>query len=228
MHPAIRIVIFLILLGVLAHARIYVPLIIFTVAVLIFPQHSFHGLLRTWRLFWRLRWLFLSITILYLLVTPGTPLEQKFLPWSPAYEGVLLVLQRLSGWLVILYLFALFSLMTTPAQWQSGIYWLLNSIRWPNRMAERVTLRMALTMQAVIEMQQQVTLQQTELKGHVIHSYIERITTTLIRAQQQAMQMPIQQINIDADTPPQWYEWSYPLLMTLGLTGLQQVIFSWR
>lgn len=228
MHPAIRIVIFLIFLGVLAHARMHVPLIVFFITVLIFPQYSSLGLQRCWKLFWRLRWLFLSITVLYLLVTPGTPLWQNNLPWSPSYEGLFLVLQRIFGWIVILYLFALFSLMTTPAQWQSGIFWLLKSTHWSNHRAERLTLRMALTLQAVDEMQQPIGLQQTKIKGNVIHTFIERFGLILTRAQQQAMQMPIQQIIIDADVPPNWYEWIYPVLVLLGLSGLQITALLWH
>jgi hypothetical protein len=228
MHPAIRIVIFLILLGVLAHARIQVPGIIFVVALLLFPRHSLRALRNSWRLLWRLRWLFLSITILYLVVTPGEPVWQGFLPWSPSREAILIVLQRLSGWAVILYLFALFSLLTTPAQWQSGIYWLLKSIRWPGCLAERLTLRMALTMQAVTELQQQFVMPRPKTKGVFWDALIGRLTTLLTQAQSHALQSPLKSVDLDALTPPRWYEWSYPLLLLLGLSGMQLAPRFWH
>lgn len=227
MHPAIRIVIFLMLLGVLAHAQIQVPGIVFVFALLLFPRHSLQALRNSWRLLWRLRWLFLSITVLYLVVTPGAPVWQNILPWSPSRQGMLVVLQRLSSWVVILYLFALFSLLTTPEQWQSGIYWLLKSLRWPTGIVERLTLRMALTMQAVTELQQHFVMPHPKTKGAFWDSLIGRLTTLVTQAQSQALQLPLTRVDLDALTPPRWYEWSYPLLLLLTLSGMQLASRFW-
>ena len=120
------------------------------VSFLIFAAFAAVG--KPWPLLRRMRWLFLSLLILYLWFTPGQPLLPTFSS-TPTLEGIEEGLQRIVA-LVLLALAASLLLQTTPrAPLLAALYRLLAALGWIGIKTERLPVRIALTLEAVTQAQ---------------------------------------------------------------------------
>lgn len=99
-----------------------------------------------------MRWLFLSLLILYLWFTPGQPLLPTFSS-TPTLEGIEAGLLRIAS-LVLLALAASLLLQTTPREpLLAALYRLLTPLGWMGIKTERLAVRIALTLDAVTQTQ---------------------------------------------------------------------------
>lgn len=223
MHPAIRIINFLILLGVLAHARLEISLSVFLLSLVFFISDTKTALNKAAQFYWRLRWILLSISILYLLVIPGTPLLPDLRIWQPSREGVSQVAQRLMAWWTIVFLFALFSQRTTASQWQSGLYVLLKPFAVLGLPVEQLLLRMALTLQAVNALQQHLLATTPKPVRLTWSGLIDRLQALLKFTSDQAEQAPLHVVEVNVLPAPLWYHWAVPVFLLATLLGLERV-----
>ena len=221
MHPAIRIINFLILLGVLAHAQLIISLSILLLAISFFRRDTKSALSQATKLYWRLRWLLLSIVILYLVVIPGTPLIPTYENWQPSREAILLVFQRLVAWWTIVFIFALFSQRTTLMQWQSGIYTLLTPFAVMGLPVEQLLVRMTLTLQAVNSLQHYLLTNTQSASRLTWTGFIARVKELIRFTSDQAEHAPLQTIEINILPMPHWSHWFVPVMLLMAFVLLR-------
>ncbi len=106
-----------------------------------------HGV---YRLLWRLRWIFISILIVYLATTPGAPLIPG-MP-VPSVEGASAALQRVSTLAVMVFMLVWLMGNVAPAAQIGAIYRLARCI--PAFPAERLAVRSVLVMESLLAVQE--------------------------------------------------------------------------
>jgi energy-coupling factor transport system permease protein len=149
MHPFVKIACFfflLLLLQYLSPSSITVlcGLICLMAAVLNLPHFS--------QLIKRMRWLFLSLLLVYAYATPGEYLAFLPLNVAPSYEGLHLGLMQIGKLLIaVASLSALFA-SASKSQLMAGLWTLLSPLRLVGLNVERFTVRMLLTLHYVEQM----------------------------------------------------------------------------
>ncbi len=155
MHPFVKIACFfflLLLLQYLSPSSIAVlcGLICLLAAVLNLPHFS--------QLIKRMRWLFLSLLLVYAYATPGEYLAFLPLNVAPSYEGLHLGLMQIGKLLIaVASLSALFA-SASKSQLMAGLWTLLSPLRLVGLNVERFTVRMLLTLHYVEQMAVQAKL----------------------------------------------------------------------
>jgi energy-coupling factor transport system permease protein len=146
MHPFVKIACFfflLLLLQYLSPSTIAVlcGLICLLAAVLNLPHFS--------QLIKRMRWLFVSLLLVYGYATPGEYLAFLPLNVAPSYEGLHLGLMQIAKLLIaVASLSALFA-SASKSQLMAGLWTLLSPLRLVGLNVERFTVRMLLTLHYV-------------------------------------------------------------------------------
>lgn len=182
MHPFVKIACFfflLLLLQYLSPSTIAVlcGLICLLAAVLNFPHFS--------QLIKRMRWLFLSLLLVYAYATPGEYLAFLPLNVAPSYEGLRLGLMQIAKLLIaVASLSALFA-STNKSQLMAGLWTLLSPLRLVGLNVERFTVRMLLTLHYVEQMavQPKLKLDFSQLDKLALASDEPGATLPLILAQ---------------------------------------------
>jgi energy-coupling factor transporter transmembrane protein EcfT len=153
MHPVIRILCFLSLITALARANFPFILLADGIFLLFVLRASSDIFAFTWRLMRRMRWFWLSIILLYVLMTPGGGPSFILGTLELSLGGFLLGLERCLALVTVLLFFALL-IHTTPAtQLQGALYWLLRPLQRLGLPANRLSIRIALTLQKIHELQ---------------------------------------------------------------------------
>lgn len=149
MHPFVKIACFfflLLLLQYLSPSSIAVlcGLVCLLAAVLNLPHFS--------QLIKRMRWLFLSLLLVYAYATPGEYLAFLPLNVAPSFEGLHLGLMQIAKLLIaVASLSALFA-SASKSQLMAGLWTLLSPLRLVGLNVERFTVRMLLTLHYVEKM----------------------------------------------------------------------------
>ena len=149
MHPFVKIDCFLFLLLLLQYLSpssiaVLCGLICLLAAVLNLPHFS--------QLIKRMRWLFLSLLLVYAYATPGEYLAFLPLNVAPSYEGLHLGLVQIAKLLIaVASLSALFA-SASKSQLMAGLWTLLSPLRLVGLNVERFTVRMLLTLHYVEQM----------------------------------------------------------------------------
>jgi energy-coupling factor transporter transmembrane protein EcfT len=142
LHAATRILLWLMLAASIGAWP--APQLLFGSAVLL-PLLWRYGAAPFWRLLRRSRWLLLSLFGVYALATPGAPLW----PDLPALSRAGLHAGALQTWRLVL-LFAGIGLLQAVSAAEDllyGLYVLLGKLKWLGVDAERIAIRIALTLQ---------------------------------------------------------------------------------
>lgn len=155
MHPVIRVLCFLCLIASLARADFPFILLadgIFLLFAFLSPGDIFAF---SWRLIRRMRWFWLSIILLYSLMTPGGGQSLFVGHIELSLGGFWLGFERCMALLTVLLYFALLIHTTSTQQLQGAIYSLLSPLRRLGFAADRLSIRIALTMQMIHTLQLQ-------------------------------------------------------------------------
>ncbi|MDH5230003.1 MAG: energy-coupling factor transporter transmembrane protein EcfT [Gammaproteobacteria bacterium] len=167
----------------------------------------------------RMRFLLLSIAILFFWFTPGQLLWPPWHDFSPSVEGLSLGSQRMLllvfiGWLVYLLL-----LLTSRQQLVYGIYLSVYPAKFLGFQAEKFALRLLLTLeyfQAPLLEKQTPTVshpkgfrQRLQIISDQLYGYFESAFNHQVEKPREILLQP---------TRPRWYEWL--LLMVLPLLSL--------
>jgi len=226
MHPVIRVVCFLLFSIALARPdpeQLAFAIILITGLLFVL---SLEGVKQAFSMVKRLRWLLLSVFVIYGWFTPGPliqlPLPDYLLPSLPGLEAGLLRILTL-----IMLLLAVGSLLVTTSRQQliAALYWLLTPLRWIRWQPERFAIRLALTLDYV-EQQQQLWRGQTPPAEDKVTGRIQRIVhhlgTLLPGLLQQAEHKTTSDVVIDVLPRPALIQWGYPLLLLAGfvLSGM--------
>ena len=218
MHPVIRIVSFVVLTAFLALGD--AANILVAAFILGFLHFKLDGPARqaAWRLLRRMRWLFLSIAVIYLWFTPGAPLipgAASFAAWLPTVDGLWLGALRISALALMATAAALLLSVTARDEILGALRWLmapLGRLRFPD---ERFAVRVALSLEAVTRMQSQVPAALAaagEAAGPSarIDAVAAALFGTVMREAEAADCAPI---SLPAYSSPPLIQWTLPLLL---------------
>ncbi len=182
MHPFVKIACFffvLLLLQFLSSSSIAVLCgFVCLLAAILNLKHFF-------QLIKRMRWLFVSLLLIYAYATPGEYLVFLPLNVAPSYEGLQLGATQIAKLLIaVASLSALFA-STTKSQLMAGLWTLLSPLRLVGLNVERFTVRMLLTLHYVEQMavQPKLKLDFTQLDKLAVSSDESDTSPSLVMVQ---------------------------------------------
>jgi hypothetical protein len=222
MHPVIRIVCYLILAIFLARANgaqlLFSALLLATLLAFFRPPQFVS---RLGRALYRLKWLFLSIVVLYLWFTPESSLADG---GAALQQGLMRI-----GVLVLLIWGVLYMLSgLSQGQLLGAVYFLLRPLGWLGLKPERLALRLALTLQAVVELQARAGTSAPAQPGATPWQRIaQTVAYWFDHVQQQAEHHTLQPHPLPAAMAPGRWQWFYPVLLMLTMLLLQFVHLSY-
>lgn len=149
MHPFVKILYFILVLVLISMVnKQWLFLFVFSMCliVFIFRIKSFLGTLR------RMRWLFLSIWVLYAFGTPGELIPQFPVNFAPSYEGMELGVQQIEKLMVALAALSILLTNSSKEQLMLGLYMLLKPLEYLGLNIERFAARLLLTLNYVEDM----------------------------------------------------------------------------
>ncbi|GMR08332.1 MAG: hypothetical protein BMS9Abin26_1337 [Gammaproteobacteria bacterium] len=217
MHPAIRILSFLVLVGFLARPVIATLLLAGIIVAAFYMQHvngvvsGALGMLR------RVRWLLLSIFILYLWFTPGRALftvAETYQAIIPTVEGLDQGIRRLLALVLIVLAVNLMLIRSEKTELLSGLIWLLWPLKITGLSTEQLSVRLLLTVDYVTRVKELVSKekQSTQLHGKFFNRGAMLIANIYRNNLALAESEPLQEINLPVISSPPVYQWSYPLI----------------
>lgn len=146
MHPFVKILCFiliLLLMSVLSHQLLF---LLFTLLCIVAVKLQFKHFLRTVR---RMRWLFISILIIYAFGTPGELIPQFPVNIAPSFEGVQLGLLQIERLVIALAALSLLFTTSSKEQLMLGLYMLLKPFKYFGFNVEKFSVRLLLTLDYV-------------------------------------------------------------------------------
>ena len=236
MHAVIKIVCFLIFGAAMATANGAVLVLGAVLVALLYLLEGIHGvpsrLPHAFVMLKRLRWLFLSILIVYLFFTPGVLLWSDVL-WGPTEEGLLQGLSRIAVLVLIVAAVNVLIASTEQADFLSAVSWCLWPLSWLGLSHQRLALRISLTLTAVgvlrsayrHEARDEAVAETAEpkafsLKLTTIAKTAHRLFAKVIDDAQHAA---LPEISLPEETRPPLLQWLIPVLLAVVLTGVHMI-----
>ncbi len=217
MHPVIRIISFLTLAVALSVGSRWGHVAVAAVLVLAGYLLAHHrGLPQLLRMVMRLRWLWLSLCIVYFWFTPGMPVWPVLGAWSPTLSGVEEGLLR--GAVLLLIAAAANLLLQTTAQDQllAAIRWLAMPVRLGGGSPDRLALRLALVLDSVPHLRASAGKSEPVPEAGFrarIRGIAGRVSSRFRTVLAEAASMPTREIEVPDTGPPTWLEWLLPVAM---------------
>lgn len=232
MHPVIRIVSFLVLAGFVAFGGKNEIALGFVLVLSVVLYRRLQSIELSTRIIKRMRWLFLSILIVYLWFTPGEPILPIESGLVPTFQGLQTGLLRVLS--LILIIFAVNYFISTIARQRlvEAMVWLLYPLNWIAIDTQRLALRIALTLELIPRVQQIVLdvkqhyvearqksdqSKQVSAKKSLILSRLTMIShlleTLFERTVHEAIKMPSEKIVVDTMQKPPIFQWLVPLII---------------
>ncbi len=220
MHPVIRLVCFLVFAAFLTREGAGGIALGALLVVGLFVVVRGAGLGPAWRMLRRMRWLFLSILIVYFWFTPGTPLWHAVGWAAPSREGAVAGLERIAALALMVFGVSLLGATTPRAGLLGALHWASTPARWVGLAPERLALRIVLVMDAVTELRPVLAAQRAALGGASGRGLINRLGDaaagllgeTLARAERAPCEpTPVPRLA----APPPW-QWLLPLALGLA------------
>lgn len=198
MHPTIKLINLLILaitINIVSDLALYFIAIVLVVALLIYRVS---GVLKS---LYRLRWLLLSVSLIYAFTTAGEYIQQWPFAVSPTYEGLQQAGMQMFRLCLMVAGLTLFTATSDRQQIMSGFYSLVSPIKICGLLPERFAARLWLTLHYVEHRQQDA----------IKNSIFQNLKSTLLQ-QRVAEEMPVS-IDIRLSSL-QWYDvWSPTVLV---------------
>lgn len=149
MHPFVKILYFILILVLISMVNsqlLFLFLLTLCLIVFILRIKSFLGMLK------RMRWLFLSILVLYAFGTPGELVPQFPTNLAPSYEGIGLGLQQIGKLMIALAALSILLANSSREQLMLGLYMLLKPLEHLGLNVEKFAARLLLTLNYVEDM----------------------------------------------------------------------------
>jgi energy-coupling factor transporter transmembrane protein EcfT len=233
MHPVIRIVTFLVFTLFVAFGGY--PQLIFSVAVLglFYALAHAHFPWRTsWQMLKRMRWLFLSMLVVYFWFTPGKEVFPLLADFSPSWQGIQLGSLRIGSLVVIVTALNIIIKSTTTELMTGGLLWLLAPLRSIGLPHERLALRIVLTFNMISEIQYEFDLlKRAKSEGEsnaggeqaISPGFFHRLdrlgrfgANLMGNVLSRAEQIGSQPIELPAEPAPPLYQWGLPVMLLAG------------
>lgn len=178
----------------------------------------------------RLRWLFLSILVVYLFFTPGILLLPDVL-WGPTQEGLTQGLLRIAVLVLIVAAVNVLMSSTGQAEFLSAVSWCLQPLSWLGLSHERLAVRISLTLTAVgvlrtacqheahdetsdVVVAKSVESSSSEPKLMAIAKTAHHLFDKVINDAEQAS---LQAITLPEQSRPPLLQWAIPVLLAIVL-----------
>jgi energy-coupling factor transport system permease protein len=221
LHPVIRLVSFVVLTAFLAlgnAADLFLAGSLLAGLYLAVARHAWPASRRMLR---RMRWLFLSIAIIYLWLTPGEPLLSVPAPWNgwlPTVDGAREGAVRIAALALMAASASLLIQVTSREQMLAALRWLAAPLRHVGFPHERFAVRIALTLDAVGRVQDHVREALNEAPGGGPLERIGAVTAAVFRsALGEAEAAPCAAVTVPAQAAPAMLQWAVPLLLAAVL-----------
>ena len=149
MHPLVKLLYFILLLLLTSLAggiELFLLLMVFCLLLLVFKNKSFLLAVR------RMRWLFLSLLIIYAFGTPGELVPMFPVNFAPTFEGIQLGWMQIEKLLIALAALSLLLISSSREQMLLGLYMLLIPFKFIGLNVERFAARLMLTLDYVEEL----------------------------------------------------------------------------
>ncbi len=177
----------------------------------------------------RLRWLFLSILVVYLFFTPGILLLPDVL-WGPTQEGLTQGLLRIVVLVLIVAAVNILIGSTEQTEFLSAVSWCLQPLSWLGLSHERLAVRISLTLAAVgvlrTACQHEIRDETSEVAATSVESSspepkLMAIAKTahhlFAKVIDDAEQMSLQSITLPEQSRPPLVQWAIPVLLVILL-----------
>lgn len=229
MHPVIRIVTFVVLTAFLARGDL-ANILVACAALLGLSLRLDGGAWRAaWRLLRRMRWLFLSITVIYLWLTPGVPLIPgipSLAEWLPTVDGLWLGVLRALSLALMVTAASLLLFVTSRDEILAALHWLmtpLGLLRFPH---ERFAVRAALSLEAVAQVQSHVrsALAGAEKVGGPLQRIGSVAAAVFGTVTGEAECASCEPITLIRRPPPPLVQWGLPLLLAATMLISMQAL----
>lgn len=217
MHPAIRIISFLVFAAGVIYSGWPQLLLGGSLLMIAFIGLSAVRWVPAFHMVVRLRWLLLSIVLIYLFFTPGVPAPDAVSSWMPSAEGVDAGLHRMLCLIGLVFGVSLLLQTTEREALIAGLLWLAAPLRRLGWDTGRLALRMVLTMEAVAVMQASYAPRAEQPRGLAqrIAYLAASLVSVFVQVTERAEREPPREIAIPILMAPVWYQW----LLPLGLLG---------
>jgi len=218
MHPVVRIVSFIILTAFLARGDLANVLVAGTILMILSLKLDGHVWRTAWRLLRRMRWLFLSIALIYLWLTPGVPLIPgipSLAEWLPTVDGLWQGGLRTVSLALMVTAASLLLSVTSRDEVLGALHWMMAPLGRLGFPHERFAVRAALSLEAVTRVQSLVRAELNaggETAGPLarIGAVAGIIFATVTGEAECADCNPI---ILNEPAPPPLLQWSSPLLL---------------
>ena len=229
-HPVIRVLLFLVFSGFVSLAG---SSQLATGALLLIVLYSLTNLAYlkpAFTMIRRMRWFFLSIFIIYSWLTPGNAVAIPFLSayseWLPTTDGVNLGMMRAISLTLILLGVNLLLRSTSRQQLIMAIYWLVAPLRLIGISQERLSVRIALALEVLYDVQKVVGDSFAEVKESVksiddIGNYAATVFNRVIHG---AENTSVRTITLDDYKAPRSVQWLLLAVLWLLFAGAGYLI----
>lgn len=225
MHPNVRITTFLVFAGFLAAGgavRVWLAALALAMVYGFAGAPALEGL---WRALARLRYLWLSLAVLYLWFTPGQALWPELGAWSPTLQGVAQAAVRIAVLVLMVAAAQLLLRTTSTAQLVAALVWLTGPLRWLGLDRHRFALRLVLVLETVPELRRQppqVTSPGVTSGGRFAR-HLELLRNRWRLALDGAAAAPARTVELpDTAAVPHW-QWLYPLALAVLLAAAGRI-----
>ena len=213
MHPVIRIASFLVIAISLAQIN---QQKLTTAALLMllffFIQPSLHAVSQTAKLVFRLRWLFISIMIVYAWFTPGILLVPEWGGLSPYREGIVIGLMRIAALIIIIASVCILVLQQTREEIMGAIFWYCRPLKLFGVSQQRLAARLVLTMESVTSLESRwKKTADISYDNNKLQNQYQRVLQLFKEVVSSAETDKLRTISFPLLAPPLWYQWLIPI-----------------
>jgi hypothetical protein len=185
----------------------------------------------------RLRWLFLSILIIYLFFTPGVLLWPDVL-WGPTQEGLWQGLMRIAVLVLIVAAVNVLIGSTGQAEFLSAVSWCLQPLSWLGLSHERLAVRISLTLETVgvlraayrheprnaVVSQAESATSETKSSAPKLSAIANTAHRLFAKVIDDAQNTPLQTIALPEESRPPLWQWVIPVLLAILLVVVNLVL----
>ncbi|WP_455210829.1 hypothetical protein [Kaarinaea lacus] len=239
MHPVIRIVTFLVFTLFVAFGGF--PQLLFSLTALVlfylFAKSTPSLWSSTWQMLKRMRWLFLSMLVIYLWFTPGQAVLGVLADYSPTWQGVQMAVYRIGSLIVIVVAVNIVIKSTPREPIIGGLLWLLTPLRYVGLPHERLAVRIVLTFNMISEIQYEYDLLKrtkrasenlTQDRQDAVGGFLQRLdrlgelgANLFSNVLANAQQNQAQSIELPAESAPSLAQWILPFLLAGGFMAVK-------
>lgn len=222
MHPLIRMVSFLVFAAGAAYASPGVLAVVTAAIMLAYLLHR-QWLPPAWQMLRRLRWLFLSILVIYALLTPGVPLLSLEGGWVPTVAGLRQGGIRILALVLVVLTVNILLRVTGRRELCAAIYQFVTPLSWLGLSRDRLAVRMILVLETLPGIERQLRGLQAALSPARSRwrGTAAVAATAFRRIVDQAEHEPCRTIEFSLLSPPPWYQWLLPPLVAVFMFGLR-------